>query len=293
VEIGCRVGRLCGYPHPNQPRFARIGVGEPIPFDRTALDGETRAAIRKGVTSALEKINAGRASFAIPRGRWTTADATFGSRERMQGRYLARSSAARFGLYGLDREEAVYMSVAVDVEALYTRYGPMVLRRCRSMLGDEADALDALQDTFVQVLRHRERLDARVTPPLVAVLLVELFQPLVVGPFLVRPEEDEVTDGPPRVFNPARARRMALEMAIMASSWPMIRLCISLSMWISFSVSAAVSFMTGMPVQSETIAAMSPSVTAGSPAPRSGPFSSPCSSRRLGCARHHARTQRH
>jgi RNA polymerase sigma-70 factor, ECF subfamily len=51
--------------------------------------------------------------------------------------------------------------VAVDVEALYTRYGPMVLRRCRSMLGDEADALDALQDTFVQVLRHRERLDAR------------------------------------------------------------------------------------------------------------------------------------
>jgi RNA polymerase sigma-70 factor, ECF subfamily len=52
--------------------------------------------------------------------------------------------------------------VAVDVEALYTRYGPMVLRRCRSMLGgDEAEALDALQDTFVQVLRHRERLDAR------------------------------------------------------------------------------------------------------------------------------------
>ena len=51
--------------------------------------------------------------------------------------------------------------MAVDVEALYTRYGPMVLRRCRSMLGDEAEALDALQDTFVQVLRHRERLDAR------------------------------------------------------------------------------------------------------------------------------------
>jgi RNA polymerase sigma-70 factor (ECF subfamily) len=52
--------------------------------------------------------------------------------------------------------------VAVDVEALYSRYGPMVLRRCRSMLGgDEAEALDAMQDTFVQVLRHRDRLDAR------------------------------------------------------------------------------------------------------------------------------------
>jgi RNA polymerase sigma-70 factor (ECF subfamily) len=37
----------------------------------------------------------------------------------------------------------------------------MVLRRCRYLLRDEADALDAMQDTFVQVLRHRERLDAR------------------------------------------------------------------------------------------------------------------------------------
>ena len=51
--------------------------------------------------------------------------------------------------------------MAVDVEALYNRYGPMVLRRCRFLLGDETEALDALQDTFVQVLRHRERLDAR------------------------------------------------------------------------------------------------------------------------------------
>ncbi len=51
--------------------------------------------------------------------------------------------------------------MAVDVESLYTKYGPMVLRRCRFMLDDEAEALDAMQDTFVQVLRHRERLDAR------------------------------------------------------------------------------------------------------------------------------------
>ena len=51
--------------------------------------------------------------------------------------------------------------MAVDVEALYNRYGPMVLRRCRFLLDDESEALDALQDTFVQVLRHRERLDAR------------------------------------------------------------------------------------------------------------------------------------
>ncbi len=46
----------------------------------------------------------------------------------------------------------------LDVEAIYRRYGPMVLRRCRSLLGDEGDALDAMQESFVQVLRHRDRL---------------------------------------------------------------------------------------------------------------------------------------
>jgi RNA polymerase sigma-70 factor (ECF subfamily) len=50
--------------------------------------------------------------------------------------------------------------VALDVEQLYRRYGPMVLRRCRTLLGDEEEALDALQDTFVKALRYRERLTA-------------------------------------------------------------------------------------------------------------------------------------
>jgi RNA polymerase sigma-70 factor (ECF subfamily) len=48
-----------------------------------------------------------------------------------------------------------------DVEGLSRRYGPMVLRRCRRLLGDEHEALDASQDVFVQVLRHKARLDAR------------------------------------------------------------------------------------------------------------------------------------
>lgn len=50
----------------------------------------------------------------------------------------------------------------LDVKRLYEKYGPMVLRRCRYLLRNEEKALDALQDTFVQVLRHerRMRLDA-------------------------------------------------------------------------------------------------------------------------------------
>lgn len=46
-----------------------------------------------------------------------------------------------------------------DVDDLYRRYAPMVLRRCRRLLRDEEKALDAMQDTFVQVLRHGDRLD--------------------------------------------------------------------------------------------------------------------------------------
>ena len=48
---------------------------------------------------------------------------------------------------------------ALDVEALSHRYGAMVLRRCRRLLRDEDDALDACQDVFVRVLERRERLD--------------------------------------------------------------------------------------------------------------------------------------
>ena len=48
--------------------------------------------------------------------------------------------------------------MAVDVEQFYRKYGPMVLRRCRSLLRDEDAALDAMQDVFVQVLRKQEAL---------------------------------------------------------------------------------------------------------------------------------------
>ncbi len=48
---------------------------------------------------------------------------------------------------------------ALDVEALSLRYGAMVLRRCRRLLRDENEALDACQDVFVRLLVHRTRLD--------------------------------------------------------------------------------------------------------------------------------------
>ncbi|HXK10041.1 MAG TPA: sigma-70 family RNA polymerase sigma factor [Vicinamibacteria bacterium] len=49
----------------------------------------------------------------------------------------------------------------LDVESLSERYGPMVLRRCRHLLRDEDEAMDACQDVFVRLLERRDRLDAR------------------------------------------------------------------------------------------------------------------------------------
>lgn len=48
--------------------------------------------------------------------------------------------------------------MAVNVETYYRTYGPMVMRRCRSLLRDEEAAADAMQDTFVKLLRHKDRL---------------------------------------------------------------------------------------------------------------------------------------
>ena len=46
----------------------------------------------------------------------------------------------------------------MDVERLYRRYGPMVIRRCRHLLGDDEEARDAAQDVFVKLLMEQGRL---------------------------------------------------------------------------------------------------------------------------------------
>lgn len=53
------------------------------------------------------------------------------------------------------------MSDLLDVEALTERYGPMVLRRCRQLLREEDEALDACQDVFVRLLERRSRIRAQ------------------------------------------------------------------------------------------------------------------------------------
>jgi RNA polymerase sigma factor (sigma-70 family) len=54
-----------------------------------------------------------------------------------------------------------------DLEDLWTRYGPLVLRRCRQLLRDEDEALDVCQDVFVQLLRRRDVLEIRFPSSLI------------------------------------------------------------------------------------------------------------------------------
>lgn len=51
--------------------------------------------------------------------------------------------------------------MAIDVEQYYRRYGPMVLRRCRSLLRDEEEAYDVMQEVFIKLLKNKDRLDER------------------------------------------------------------------------------------------------------------------------------------
>ncbi len=46
----------------------------------------------------------------------------------------------------------------IDIDHLYRRYGPMVLRRCRQLLRNEAQAVDMLQEVFMRILERRQDL---------------------------------------------------------------------------------------------------------------------------------------
>jgi RNA polymerase sigma-70 factor (ECF subfamily) len=46
----------------------------------------------------------------------------------------------------------------INVAAWYEKYGPMVIRRCRGILKNEDEAMDAVQDVFVNLMRWKLRL---------------------------------------------------------------------------------------------------------------------------------------
>lgn len=51
--------------------------------------------------------------------------------------------------------------MSIDIAAWYEKYGPMVIRRCRRILGNGEDALDAVHDVFLNLLKAENRLNNR------------------------------------------------------------------------------------------------------------------------------------
>jgi RNA polymerase sigma factor (sigma-70 family) len=66
----------------------------------------------------------------------------------------------------------------------------MVLRRCRRLLGDEASAMDAMQDVFVNLLVHKERLQS--TAP--ASLLLQIATNVCLNRIRTRTRRNETQD---------------------------------------------------------------------------------------------------
>ncbi len=57
------------------------------------------------------------------------------------------------------RVEKQEIVMSINIEELYRKYGPMVMRRCRFLLKNEEKALDAMQDVFVNLISNSGKIE--------------------------------------------------------------------------------------------------------------------------------------
>jgi len=103
--------------HPSEEalmdRFAKIGVGAGKTFDASKLSPEIREAIEAGMADAWSEFMVLKGQ--IDRGEVTSGDG-FGTREHLKNNYLFRMGAAVVGIYGLSKEEAIYLPYFTDMD---------------------------------------------------------------------------------------------------------------------------------------------------------------------------------
>ena len=93
-------------------RFARLGIGPHGTFDAKALSPEMLKAVEDGMADAWAEFKTYKET-QLDTGKRTSADA-FGTREFLNGDYLARFSGAVLGIYGNSKDEAIYPLYFVD-----------------------------------------------------------------------------------------------------------------------------------------------------------------------------------
>jgi hypothetical protein len=87
-------------------RLAKLGIGPHGTFDAKALSPEMLKAVQDGMADAWASFKTFKET-QLDTGKRTSADA-FGTREFLNGDYLARFSGAVLGIYGNSKDEAIY-----------------------------------------------------------------------------------------------------------------------------------------------------------------------------------------
>jgi hypothetical protein len=99
--------------HPSEvalfQRFGSIGIGAGKPFDIAALPAQRREAILDGAAQGAAAV---RQAISTT----TSSLGLFGTREELGNDYLKRAVAAAMGLYGLSKQEAVYVGADRDAD---------------------------------------------------------------------------------------------------------------------------------------------------------------------------------
>lgn len=81
------------------------------------------------------------------------------------------SSSRAAVLRGVEYDSGAHASVRrrpmagrIDIEAMYRTYGDLVVGRCRTLLGNDADAQEAAQEVFIRLMRYAPRFRGDAQP---------------------------------------------------------------------------------------------------------------------------------
>ena len=102
--------------HPSETelmaRFGRLGIGCGKTFNFDALTQNLQQAVRDGMADAWKEFETFKEQ-ELDSGKRTSADG-FGTREFLNGDYMARMASAALGIYGNSKDEAIYPVYFVD-----------------------------------------------------------------------------------------------------------------------------------------------------------------------------------